>query len=342
MNRDRRAPSLDRGAGGVDLRSWWPRLLKAVIVLLPVWIGFLYLIRAQPVDPANALIMVWLTALVMILACLPEIFALFKRVKWGDVELELRDTLRDADSEFHTIQNLDDRFIFTLKKGLDELADLVKRIATRPETPVLMKIDVGHGQVSWPVLYTYVIVLETLGAPIRLLFLDSSEATAASGLSQRRPRHMPVSNILGVLSGRRFLIVCQSRWPALKMLLLSVGWQSHQNLASSEELGFDSHNLARLCDRVRAVMERDFNDLQQLGVRLSCQQFQEWLADEADRLIVDVELGSRDLGVIEKALRQRRKFLIAALGSEFHSVVAVCTLTRHVALETLGRAESRR
>lgn len=327
-----------------SFRRWVAGLGKALLVLAPAWGAFLWLMGGRPVDAANALIMVWLSVLLLVLTCLPELFALFKRIKWGDFELEIRDTLaRASEADLKTIQNIDDRTMFTTKSGIPELTALIKKVSSQTDTPVLMKIGLHGKSVSWAVLYLHVLVLEMLGTSTRLLFLDAGGSRRSKSQADFHPRHVPVSHVLGVLSGQKFLVVCQSRWPELKKALFRRGLSTTRESSFPEGGEIYEFELRALCEKVSHAMREPLsNDLPQSeDPALDRREFQKWLADEVDRSVVDLDLEGIDPRTLEQILRKGSTFLVTASEGEVRSVVALCSLTREVALEALGRARER-
>lgn len=89
------------------LRRVFARVLTVSIVLLGVWFGFIALISHFSVSTTPALIMVWASAFVLLLAAFPRLLETLKRIKVKDFELELQDALKESPQEWITPEDLD-------------------------------------------------------------------------------------------------------------------------------------------------------------------------------------------------------------------------------------------
>ncbi|MBK8619173.1 MAG: hypothetical protein IPN96_19145 [Anaerolineales bacterium] len=72
-------------------KIWKPFAL--LLILLAVWIGFLKLVSPPPIETTLVIIMLWVTAAILLLALFPSVLDLIKKIKIGDIEIELKDAI---------------------------------------------------------------------------------------------------------------------------------------------------------------------------------------------------------------------------------------------------------
>lgn len=79
------------------------RTVPAVLVIAAAWIGFLRVVKL-PVDSNAALVMVWLSALIILLALFPALLNNIKKVKIGEIlEIELREAVTESSTAEYTL-----------------------------------------------------------------------------------------------------------------------------------------------------------------------------------------------------------------------------------------------
>lgn len=110
-----------------SVKAFIRRLLIASILLVVAWVGFLALVNL-PTDSNAALVMVWLSILVILFAAFPDLLNRIKRIKLGDLlDIELREAIAGSRIEDYITLLEVDSGILGEKATFNGCADCCKR-----------------------------------------------------------------------------------------------------------------------------------------------------------------------------------------------------------------------
>ena len=65
------------------------KFIFIIVIIAAAWYGFLYLIGSPPIDATQALLMVWISVIILLFMLFPKVFDRIKRFKFKDIEIEL-------------------------------------------------------------------------------------------------------------------------------------------------------------------------------------------------------------------------------------------------------------
>ena len=103
------------------------RLIFVLSVVVGGWYAFLYLVGAPPIDTTSALVMVWLSVVVVLLTAFPKILESIDKVKFKNFEIELQHALDRASTDsVISILDFHEEFAFIRKGDWDNLIDVVE------------------------------------------------------------------------------------------------------------------------------------------------------------------------------------------------------------------------
>jgi hypothetical protein len=313
-----------------------------ILILVIVWYGFLKLIKAPPIDTTPAMIMVWVTGLILILALFPSILEKVKRVKVGEVEVELQETVKTATTQdFISVSDLASVFDLFLKRTVGELQEILVYSLTSPEKPILLVVNL-EDRISKAFLFTYIFLTNLFSELVVVLFVStktkSKEITA-----------IKVDDVLGVLSGRKLLQAYYRRYPSL-INLLSQGFNIRQeNVFESirytqvPSIGFISglyeqsrNQIERDTERERASVE-DYNEPMPSNEILSLNELQKWLSNSLNKKVIDISLQKTDLEIIQQSLTRGDEFLFVADGKNLKTIVVLDEFNRKITQKILSQ-----
>lgn len=296
------------------------RLALLAILLFMGWIGFIKLFR-WGVDSSSALIMVWLSVLVLLLGGFPGLLGALERIKYKDIEVQLRSRLREV-AEAGVISFGEESAAYALsKEGIRLLPDMLRELrSANPQLPVLLRVGIDRSNISWASLLAYVSLIRSIGFEVRMLFF--SEANIDEQAKSVNPHR---SQILGALTGRTFLRICLRRWPRLISPIL--GGPSN-NWPAEEERVPDANSLIMWIERLRGevVLRSDH-----AADEMTLSNFNAHVRPEADRVIVDAEAKPDDLRALRRALDGGDELVIVVREERFLSLVDVCSVARGIA-----------
>ncbi len=320
------------------LRASWNSIKYAAKVLLRVvlsglvvaaaWYGFLRLVKKPPVETNAALVMVWLSALVVLLALFPKILDAIKKIK--DFEIELQEAVAKSTTEdYISLFDLDGGLVVA-KGDFRRLQQLLELVRGQPTRPVLLIANLRDGHyISKPVLFIYAFFLEQIAHSVTVLFVSAPDDAA--------PGDMASESIVGAISGRALLQVFRRHFPWFANLGgVPVG--DEDPLASFLKGGAipDSRFFDRIRRRIWGERQVDEDEY------LSRDQVQNWLGPGLNKRTIDVESDSGNLSGIRRALEAGEEFVISMERDRFRSVIALCEFSREVAETVLAEAHRKK
>lgn len=184
-------------------------LLLVAIVIFGAWYTFLSIVNGPPIDTSPALIMIWASVFILLLALFPNILDKIKKIKIKDFELELQDTVAMAISQdVISIADLDDH-IFSTKSDFENLCDILATSFSFPNKPVLFVVNVkDNDYISILMLFIYLTFLDMIGSSITVLFVSARKHIKSF-------EDISKDAILGAISGKKVIRGLLRRFPRL-------------------------------------------------------------------------------------------------------------------------------
>jgi len=313
--------------------TWTRRLIRvlvAAMILGAVWITFLTLVAGRKFEPEPVLVMVWLSALVAILALDPSLLGAIKAIKLGElIEIELRESLAESSSEGFTVPDQADHGILGPKEGAHALVRLLNRVRANPSKPVLLTANLREDDsISKCMLFIYLWFLQHVAPSVVVLFFAAPHRAAEA---QAETIHS--SDIIGAASGRTLLRVFQSRYSGLAGIA-----------CFGETQQADRHHFEAFLRHGEVPPEIFFEHRRSHlvhaaeldGDRLSRENVADWFGSRLSTRKVEAGRASLDVKEITRALERGEEFVITVRDGLFRSVVQVSKLSRQIAKGALA------
>jgi hypothetical protein len=172
------------------------RFIAILNILGLAWAGFLWLVQAPPVEALPSLLMVWATAILMLLAFFPSVLNNVGKLKVGDVEFELRDSIRNANTKnFVSVSDLSSAYQMTTQRDAGGLQTILARALEAPGKPILLIIDLQEQKITRAFLFAFLMLTDLLSERVIVAF-------AAPRKRVGDPQDLNVADIVGVISGK--------------------------------------------------------------------------------------------------------------------------------------------
>jgi hypothetical protein len=288
-------------------------------VLAGAWVGFLYLVDKPPIDTTPALVMVWISAIILLIAVFPKIFDKIKRLKVKDFEIELQETVkRTSEEDFISMDELDD-YVFSQKGSFRNLTDILRQAKRNPKKPILLTANLRDGRyISTPMLFVYLFFLDLIGSSVMVLFVSSRN-------SLRSLKDISRKKILGLTSGKTALRIFYDRFPHFYRIFDV----SRNSNVSFEEMfrrgklpdGIDDHLFHRCYEMLREHRLEESEYLTEDDVLT-------WFSDQLN--IKAVDLDATDSTIIKRAIENGDEFVIILKDNTLRSVIALCKITKNI------------
>ncbi len=315
------------------------RFAAILMILGLAWAGFVWLTQAPPVDALPALLMVWATAIVLLLAFFPSVLSRVGKLKMGELEFELRDTVRDANAQnFVSVSDLSSAYQMTSQRDAGGLQAILARALEAPGKPVLLVIDLQERKITRAFLFAFLMLMDLLSERVIVTF-------AAPRKAAKEPGDLNIADMVGVILGKKLLLAYYRRFPSLMNIFIrekginSVLESSGLIQTPSSEL------ILALYDQCRAQISQDiqnekgrYTELEhpEMDERLSRREVEKWLGEALNRRVVDSSLKAADMEIIHQALEEKKDYVIVAEHGGFKSVLALDEFSRALAHKALG------
>jgi hypothetical protein len=314
------------------------RFVAILIILGSAWAGFVWLTQAPPVDALPALLMVWATAVVLLLAFFPSVLSRVGKLKVGELELELRDTVRSANTQsFVAVSDLSGAYQMVNQKDAGGLQTILARALEAPGKPVLLMIDLQEQKITRAFLFSFLMLMDLLSERVIVTF-------AAPRKSAKEPGDLNIADIVGIISGKKLLLAYYRRFPSLMNIFIrekgigSVLESSGLVQTPSSEL------ILALYEQCRTQISQDiqnekgrYTELEhpEMDERLMRLEVEKWLGAALNRRVVDASLLPADVATIHQALEEKNDYMIVAANGGFKSALALDEFSRVIAHKTL-------
>ena len=298
-----------------------------MLIVAAAWYGFIYLVGKPPIDTTPALIMVWLSVLIIFLALFPKILDRVKRLKIKDFEIELEESVKKAavEEDFISMDEFDD-YVFSQKGDFRNLNQILRDARRFPEKQILLTVNLRDGRyISIPMLFIYLFFMDLIGNPVNILFVSSR-------------RHIKYfsditnNTILGIVSGKKAIKIFYDRFPWL-MRIFEFGRFSDMRIDKFIHRGFKGFPYENFFyDCYRHLRENRNNE----NEYLTEEDVISWFGNDLDSKIVDLDNIELNNQLIKNAIEQGDEFLLIVKNGVFKSAIAVCKVTRNVSSKVLA------
>lgn len=315
------------------------RFIAILFILGSAWAGFVWLTQAPPVDALPALLMVWATAIVLLLAFFPSVLSRVGKLKVGEVELELQDTVKSANTQnFVSVTDLSSAYQMTSQRDAGGLQAILARALEAPGKPVLLVIDLQEQKITRAFLFAFLMLMDLLSERVIVVF-------ASPRKSAKEPGDLNIADIVGIISGKKLLLAYYRRFPSLMNIFIrEKGISSVLESSGLVQTPFSELILA-LYDQCRTQISQDiqnekgrFTELEhpEMDERFSRREVEKWLGEALNRRVVDVSLPATDIAKVHQALEEKNDFVLIAAHGGFKSVLDLDDFSRVIAHKTLG------
>ena len=316
------------------------RFFAILIILSSAWAGFLWLTQAPPVGALPSLLMVWATAIILFLAFFPSVLSYIGKFKVGDVEFELRDSVKSANTQnFVTVSDLSSAYQMTIQRDAGELQAILARTLETPGKPVLLMIDLQDQNITRAFLFAFLMLMDLLSGRVMVVFtLPRKEAM--------QPSELDIAEVVGVASGKKLLLAYYRRSPSLMNIFIRE--QGISSILESSGLVKvpSSELILALYEQCRTQISEDLRveggrytklEHPEMDERLSRREVEYWLGDALNHRVVDASsLLPSDIAKIHQALEEKNDFVLVAEHGGFKSVLDLDDFSRGIAHKALG------
>jgi hypothetical protein len=330
--------------------KWVSKPIALISILILVWYGFLKLVQVPPLDTTPILIMVWVTAFILILALFPSTLDFirdnFKKLKIGDFEIELRDTVATSTpKDFISAVDIRGTTISANKGDARNLQQIISQVLQEANKPVLLTVNLEE-RISKSFLFVYLFLIELYADSSMVLF-----ATKKSGVKDVNA--LKINEMVGVISGRELLHAYYRKFPSLVSIF------GERNLGVNrvvEQVGLVQIPSAEFIEALYHICQRQIsNDIEREDGRnrdldrstqrdlelLTKREVENWLKEKLDTKTIDVSLEQIDLENLREGLLQGDTFILISQDKKIKSIVRIGDLTRSISQKVLSQITSK-
>lgn len=277
------------------------------------WYVFLKLINQPPLETNSIMIMVWASLILLILAAFPQILNRIKKLKIGDFEVELQESLRKTTSNNPiSPSDLDSPFLYE-KGNLRKLKDLVVLAIRDPNKTYFLIVNVFELNISTFALAAYLYFLGFVAKSVVVIFVSDTP-------QQRNLKSLRKSSIIGALNSDLVLKEIFLRYRNIYRRLVDYSTEFQENEFDNE------NNLLNFLRGIDLLWRNGDYELSE--IRLTSEQVVEWFSEVLSRKMVSIELTENDLKVLKKSLSDGDEFVLVFDGDVVVSVIPMCDYTR--------------
>jgi len=300
------------------------KFIFIIVIITAAWYGFLYLVGGPPIDATQALLMVWISVIVLLFVLFPKIFDRIKRLKLKDFEIELSETVKKySEEDFISLDEVND-YIFSQKENFRNLVNIAKQARQNPDKQILLTVNLGSGDyISIPMLFIYLFFLNTVSNTLNVLFFSSKQSiTNFTDISQ--------SSLIGIISGRKVIKTFYNRFPWLYRIF------EFERFSETRMEDFVKRDLF-IGDYGEKLFRRCYDFLQEYSRNerefLRKRDVVAWFKKDLNNKIMDLDNIESIKQAVKDAIEMGDEFLIILENKAFRSVIAVCKVTRNISLK---------
>lgn len=294
-------------------------LMLVSAIVIGAWLQFFAIVAPPPIETTPALIMIWASAALLLLALFPRMLDRIKRIKISDFELEFQDAVAKATAKDSTLVPRVEEQTFAQKGTFDDLASILREVERSPSKPVLLHVNIDRDDlVSIPMLFIYLFVLDLVGSSTIVLFVRS-------GRLNRTSSGIFADEIVGAVPGKTVMRVFLERVPALYRIYGS----NAVRVFSENRMNPDGAKIADL----GSIFFRDFRgSILEDGTDryLTVGQVQNWFRGDMSTQTIQKELSATDLQAIRDAIVRGDEYLLVLDAERLNAVITLCSLMSSV------------
>lgn len=294
------------------------RVLFSIIIIISTWKYFLYLIKKPPIDTTSALIMVWISAIILFITFFPDLFKNIKRFKFKNFEIEMKDSINKISGNDLIKYISAENFITGNKRDFNHLVKLIKKALINPNVKFLLVVNINNN-ISIPMLFIYLFLLDLIN-PISVVFISSRNNDVTL-------ENIKTDKLIGVISGKEVLQDFFRRFPGFSNIFLS---EHIANKLSDNDnpslLNLKTENLLRIYNRLK-------DDLTNNKEYLTLENLLSWFTGKLSNHIINIEINNSDLNVLKNAIIYEDEFIILEKQGIINSIVPMCNLTKNISIK---------
>jgi len=295
-----------------------------IVIITAAWYGFLYLVGDPPIDATQALLMVWISVIILLFVLFPKIFDRIKRLKLKDFEIELSETMKKySEEDFISIAEFSD-YIFSQKGNFRNLVDIAMQARRDPDKQILLTVNLKGGHyISIYMLFIYLFFLEMVSNNLNVLFVSSRR-------SIRDFSDISRNSIIGAISGKKAIKTLYSRFPCLYRIFEFEGFAKIEMDDFLKRGFFREQPGESLFHRCFYFLRENHNNEREF---LRKRDVVAWFKKALNNRIIDLDHIESNKQAIKDAIEKGDTFLIILENKAFRSVIAVCKVTRNISLK---------
>jgi PHD/YefM family antitoxin component YafN of YafNO toxin-antitoxin module len=286
------------------------------------WYVFLALINKPPLETTPVLIMVWASLILLILSAFPEILNRIKKLKVGDVEVELQDVLQKSKEENQVSLDEVDYSMMFEKGDLRRLKSIVVSAMKEPEKTCFLVVNVFETRISIFALAAYLYFLSFVTKSIVIIFVSDPSR-------QLKPKSIKKSSVIGVINGEIVLKEIFLRYRNIYQRLVNASTEFVRNNDNGDD---NENNLVNFLNGIDLLRNREQFELMN-EYRLNSQQVASWFAGELEDKVISSKLTESDRSTLKKSLSNKDEFIIVT--DENDVVVSVIPIREYSRIFTL-------
>jgi hypothetical protein len=276
------------------------RFFLIPVLIFLAWYVFIWLVGTPPIDTTPALIMVWTSILIGVLAIFPILLKRISRIKFKDFELELQKEVEGISKNILvTEMEIPDHYLIFEKSDFGRLIEVIQLAKLNPDKSILLTVDLNK-RILIPFLYTYIILLNAIGSSVLIHFISRGEGFLSN---------------LGVANDSIVVKALVLRFPQLLDII--------RDLPFSEILERTDYQ-SNLEGNLRDLYETHrFNSPEYL---LSENNVSRWLIGNLSNTTVNQEFIEKDIQKIKRAIMRNEKYIIVLQNDGQYSVISICDI----------------
>jgi len=316
------------------------RVIAIFFILGMVWVGFIWLTQAPPVDALSSLLMVWATAIVLLLAFFPAVLNRVGKLKVGEVEVELQSSVQSAHLQsFISSLDLSAAYLLTLQGDAGGLQKILAKAIENNGRPILFVIDVQEQKITRAFLFAFLMLIDLFNNQVIVAF-SAPHARNSDALE------INIRDLIGAVSGKRLLNAYHRRFPSLVNIFIR-----EKELSTTLEMNGliqipSSELIMGLYDQCRTQIAHDLQNEKgrytglehpEMDETLSRREIETWLAELLNHHIVNTSMQRGDVEIIHQALKDNEDYLLVSSNGNFRSVLLVGEFSRVIANKVLDQ-----
>jgi hypothetical protein len=294
-------------------KGFFTFLFVAVLLSLG-WYIFLTLVNKPPLETNSIMVMVWASLSLLILTAFPQVLDRIKKLKIGDFEVELQETLRKSTSSNPISPSDLDSPFFHKKGNLRKLKDLVVLAIREPTKTYFLIVNVFELNISTFALAAYLYFLGFVTKSVVVIFVSEPD-------QQYDHRSLRKSSVIGAVNGEAVLKEIFLRYSNIYRKLVNYSAEFRDDKSDNEN---DLLNFLRGID----LLWRNSNGGELEDIRLTSNQVIQWFSDSLSTKMISLEFAENDIQIMKICLMSEDDFILVFEGDMIVSVIPLCDYTR--------------